>query len=93
MSLYSRSLSHSHFNTSRNADDCGSKTNQCVDELSGLEKGYSKWMGNNESRRSSLNRVLETTITESYDNPNVNLSGKQILTCEMKEWKAIIFKT
>lgn len=75
--LYSRSLSHSHFNTSQNADDSGSKTNQNIDELSGIEKGYSKFTGNSESRRSSLNRVLETIINESYDNPNVNLSGKQ----------------
>lgn len=76
--LCSRSLSHSHFNTSQNVDDCGGKTNQSVDELSGLEKGHSKWINNNESRRSSLNRVLETIINESYDNPNINLSGKHM---------------
>uniref|UniRef100_A0A0R3RKH2 Bestrophin homolog n=1 Tax=Elaeophora elaphi TaxID=1147741 RepID=A0A0R3RKH2_9BILA len=75
---FGRSLSHSHFNTNQNVDDCGSKTNQSVDELSGLEKGYLKWMGNNESRRSSLNRVLETIINESYDNPNVNLSDEDL---------------
>ncbi|KAL3986396.1 Bestrophin RFP-TM chloride channel family protein [Acanthocheilonema viteae] len=75
---FGRSLSYSHFNTSQNVNDCGSRTNQSVDELSGLEKGYSKGMSNNESRRSSLNRVLETIINESYDNPNVNLSDEDL---------------
>ncbi|EJD74825.1 bestrophin-3 [Loa loa] len=75
---FARSLSHTHFNTSQNGDECGSKTNQNVDELSGLEKGCSKRMSNSESRRSSLNRVLETIINESYDNPNVNLSDEDL---------------
>uniref|UniRef100_A0A1I7VAH6 WGS project CCBQ000000000 data, contig 00015 n=1 Tax=Loa loa TaxID=7209 RepID=A0A1I7VAH6_LOALO len=35
-------------------------------------------MSNSESRRSSLNRVLETIINESYDNPNVNLSDEDL---------------
>ncbi|VIO99073.1 Bestrophin family protein [Brugia malayi] len=75
---FGRSLSHSHFNTSQNADDNSNKTNQTVDELSVVEKGYSKWISNSESRRSSLNRVLETIIKESYDNPNVNLSDEDL---------------
>ncbi|CAG9532893.1 unnamed protein product [Cercopithifilaria johnstoni] len=75
---FGRSLSHTHFNMDQNADDFGCKANQSVNELSGLEKGYSKWMGNSESRRSSLNRVLETIINESYDNPNVNLSDEDL---------------
>ncbi|VDM13615.1 unnamed protein product, partial [Wuchereria bancrofti] len=75
---FGRSLSHSHFNTSQNADDNSNKTNQTVNELSVAEKGYSKWMSNSESRRSSLSRVLETIINESYDNPNVNLSDEDL---------------
>uniref|UniRef100_A0A915Q4J4 Bestrophin homolog n=1 Tax=Setaria digitata TaxID=48799 RepID=A0A915Q4J4_9BILA len=75
---FGRSLSHSHFNTNQNSDDGIGKTNQSGNELSGLEKGHSKWNDNNESRRSSLNRVLETMINESYDNPSVNLSDEDL---------------
>ncbi|VDM93172.1 unnamed protein product [Onchocerca ochengi] len=75
---FGRSASHSHFNTSPNGDDYGDKIDQNMDELSSLEKGYTKWMDNSGSRRSSLNRVFETMINESYDNPNVNLSDEDL---------------
>lgn len=79
--FFSRSSSHSYFNTSQNLDDFGIKTSQhCPDDLPVLEKGHTRWMNTTSdgSRRSSLSRVLETIINESHDNPNVSLSGMYV---------------
>lgn len=69
-------MSHSHFNTGQYAAENGRK-NQSANELSGMEKGDPKGENSSESRRNSLNRVLEAIISESnsYSNPGVVVTG------------------
>lgn len=75
---FGRSMSHSHFKSCENVNDYSRKKNQSAYELCDIEKSYAK--GENESRRNSLNRVLEAIISESnsYNNPNVNVSDEDM---------------
>ncbi|VDN39070.1 unnamed protein product [Gongylonema pulchrum] len=71
-----RSMSHSYFNTSLHHGDSNRK-NDSANELSGMERGYSKGENDGESRRNSLSRVLEAIVSESnsYSNPAIVVTG------------------
>ncbi|VDN38698.1 unnamed protein product [Gongylonema pulchrum] len=73
---FGRSMSHSYFNTSLHHGDSNRK-NDSANELSGMERGYSKGENDGESRRNSLSRVLEAIVSESnsYSNPAIVVTG------------------